>query len=608
MGEVFTIYSENERMSAEGLLKFLHTEQGDVDFTLDDAKQIMERIRKDWKKSFGLASINSDLSKEAFRKYLMNPDLNGVLHNVVHQDMTQPMSHYFIFTGHNSYLTGNQLSSDSSDTPIAAALRRGVRVVELDLWPDDKGGMKVTHGNTLTNPVSFQKCVTAIKNNAFFTSEYPVCVTIEDHLTSELQGHAAEILEQILGDALYYPPTTDALVEFPSPESLKRKIIISTKPPKEYLEACSTQKLAMENRNLVEELEKEDKLEQTTFAPLEENHILGENTPSLRKEVEVLSQKEMSTPAELNSRSPSDLGEATSTRYSKSNDGNDNPKHFKYARLITIRLAKHAKGTSMEHRLQVDESVKRISLSESKLEKVVEKWPEALVKFTQKNILRVYPAANRVNSSNFCPTLAWNYGAQMVAQNMQGYGKELWQAFGKFKGNGGCGYVLKPQYLLENLPSGVPFNPTSPRNTTLILKIKVMTTLGWDKAFSKRHFDLFSPPDFFTRVIVVGVPADEAKWKTSVVDNSWAPHWNEDHEFALKCPELALLRIEVRDHDDDSKDEFEGQTCLPIHEVRDGYRCVQMYDKKGNVLKGVLMLFHFQKCKCTFQDTAPISS
>lgn len=64
----------------------------------------------------------------------------------VYQDMTQPLAHYFIFTGHNSYLTGNQLSSDSSVEPIKTALLRGVRVVELDLWPDDRGGVKVTHG------------------------------------------------------------------------------------------------------------------------------------------------------------------------------------------------------------------------------------------------------------------------------------------------------------------------------------------------------------------------------------------------------------------------------------------------------------------------------
>lgn len=94
---------------------------------------------------------------------------------------------------------------------------------------------------------------------------------------------------------------------------------------------------------------------------------------------------------------------------------------------------------------------------------------------------------------------------------------------------------------------------------------------------------------------MTGVPADVAKWKTSVIDDVWEPHWNEDHEFYLKCPELALLRIEVRDHDEESQDEFEGQACLPMHEIKDGYRCVQMYDKKGSVLKGVKMLFHFQK-------------
>jgi len=42
-----------------------------------------------------------------------------------------------------------------------------------------------------------------------------------------------------------------------------------------------------------------------------------------------------------------------------------------------------------------------------------------LSRFTQKNILRVYPKGERVKSSNFRPHLGWMYGAQMVAFNMQ---------------------------------------------------------------------------------------------------------------------------------------------------------------------------------------------
>lgn len=44
---------------------------------------------------------------------------------------------------------------------------------------------------------------------------------------------------QIFGDLLYYPDS-GCLEEFPSPELLKHRIILSTKPPKEYREGESS--------------------------------------------------------------------------------------------------------------------------------------------------------------------------------------------------------------------------------------------------------------------------------------------------------------------------------------------------------------------------------
>jgi len=61
-------------------------------------------------------------------------------------------------------------------------------------------------------------------------------------------------------------------------------------------------------------------------------------------------------------------------------DEDDNKKNPVYARLITIRQAKPGKGTSMKDRLKLEESVKRISLAESKLKAVAEEFPDLIVK------------------------------------------------------------------------------------------------------------------------------------------------------------------------------------------------------------------------------------
>lgn len=44
------------------------------------------------------------------------------------------------------------------------------------------------------------------------------------------------MITQIFGDMLYFPHT-EPITEFPTPELLKDRILISTKPPKEYLDS-----------------------------------------------------------------------------------------------------------------------------------------------------------------------------------------------------------------------------------------------------------------------------------------------------------------------------------------------------------------------------------
>lgn len=232
---LFDQYSQNGTMSLDNLRGFLVEFQGEYNATRDDAQAIFNSL-----KHLNIFSRRG-LHLEAFFRYLLG-DLNGPLSpsRVVHHDMTQPLAHYFLYTGHNSYLTGNQLSSDSSVEPIIKALGRGVRVIELDLWPGSKQDeVEVRHGGTLTNPVDLLKCLNAIKDNAFQASEYPVVITFEDHLPANLQDQVAEMVTKTFGDMLYRPET-DQLREFPSPESLKKKVMISTKPPKEYLETPSS--------------------------------------------------------------------------------------------------------------------------------------------------------------------------------------------------------------------------------------------------------------------------------------------------------------------------------------------------------------------------------
>lgn len=83
------------------------------------------------------------------------------------------------------------------------------------------------------------------------------------------------------------------------------------------------------------------------------------------------------------------------------------------------------------------------SLSEKKLIEIHQNQGPTLFSHNRNFLMRAFPSATRVSSSNLDPALFWRKGVQMVALNWQRWDAGMMLNEGMF--GGGSGWVLKPQ-------------------------------------------------------------------------------------------------------------------------------------------------------------------
>ncbi|XP_018590957.1 1-phosphatidylinositol 4,5-bisphosphate phosphodiesterase delta-4 [Scleropages formosus] len=528
--KVFQEYSsDGQKLSVQDLEEFLRHEQLESEGSQQRALELIDQYEPS-----ETAKMLHAMSIDGFLMYLVSPDgsIFNPRHQSVYQDMTQPLSHYFISSSHNTYLLEDQLRGQSSVEGYIRALKRGCRCVEVDCWDGANGEPIVYHGHTFTSKILFKDVITAVGKYAFKVSQYPVILSIENHCSVEQQRTIAHHLSHILGDKLLRTTLDGHIADgLPSPEELKGKILLKGKK----IGGLEASLNGAAEESIAGEVSDEDEV-----ADIDEDHPHGDSMRRKGKKSKQRLSKELSDCVVY----------CKSVRFHS----------FKQSRL-------HSKFYEIS------------SFTESKARKLIREAGADFVQHNARQLTRVYPSGLRTDSSNFNPQDMWNVGCQIVALNFQKAGVEMDLNDGLFSHNGRCGYVLKPEFMRSCQRKFEPDNPQD-REGYRPVNLSIQAISG--QQLPKVNIKEDSIVDPLVRVEIHGVPADQAKQETRYIDNNgFNPIWYETLQFTVHVPQLALVRFVVEDYDKTSKNDFVGQYTLPLSCIQQGYRHIHLLSKDG---------------------------
>ncbi|KAJ8675594.1 hypothetical protein QAD02_011380 [Eretmocerus hayati] len=506
------------------------------------------------------------LSKDGFIRYLMSDENAPVFLDKLEEwmDMDQPLSHYYINSSHNTYLSGRQVGGKSTVEMYRQTLLAGCRCVELDCWngktPDDE--IIITHGKAMCTDILFKDVLVAIRDCAFVTSEYPVILSIENHLSLNNQYKMAKYFDEIFGDLLLKEalPNYPLYVEgqpLPPPSALKKKILIK-------------------NKRLKPEVEKVE-LELFKSGQFEAKDDTTEDASGAAPPPPAEPPKDGAPPAGEPGAPGAEGGEGAAG--APAYTGSAAACHpllssmINYAQPVKFQSWETAEKKKIHHNMSSFEETKALNyLKTSGVE---------FVNYNKRQMSRIYPKGTRVDSSNYMPQVFWNAGCQMVALNFQTPDLPMQLNQGKFEYNNTCGYLLKPDFMRRPDRNFDPFSEGI--DGVEMASINVSVIAG--QFLSDKKVGTYVEVDMY------GLPADTIKkeFRTRLVPaNGLNPVYNED-PFSFRkvvLPDLAVLRFGV--YEESGK--LLGQRILPLDGLQAGYRHISL-KTEANFPMALPMLF-----------------
>ncbi|XP_040341839.1 1-phosphatidylinositol 4,5-bisphosphate phosphodiesterase epsilon-1 isoform X3 [Herpailurus yagouaroundi] len=219
------------------------------------------------------------------------------------------------------------------------------------------------------------------------------------------------------------------------------------------------------------------------------------------------------------------------------------------------------------------------SLNENAAKRLCRRYSQKLIQHTACQLLRTYPAATRIDSSNPNPLMFWLHGIQLVALNYQTDDLPLHLNAAMFEANGGCGYVLKPPVLWDkNCPMYQKFSPLERDLDNMEPAIYSLTIVSGQNVCPSSSTG--SP---CIEVDVLGMPLDSCHFRTKPIHrNTLNPMWNEQFLFRVHFEDLVFLRFAVVENNSSA---VTAQRIIPLKALKRGYRHLQLRNLHNEVLE-----------------------